>query len=253
LGILFSGLYLWLPTTWSRRHIRPSIWFRAGLTGKRRDWNWHNTIGIWCAVPLVVIVASAVVMSYGWANNLVYRVTGSEAPQLRGGPGRAEAAPGSGTSLAGVDAAMLRALEQVSGWTSISLRLPLNARAPLVFTIDTGDGGRPDLRSQLTLARGGELLKWEPFERNSAGRRLRSWIRFSHTGEAGGISGETVAFLASVGAVFLAWTGISLAIRRLAGWNRRRGRQATEYDEQRETALAGGGHRASAVHSQNGE
>ena len=50
---------------------------------------------------------------------------------------------------------------------------------------------------------------------NNAGRRLRSWIRFSHTGEAGGIPGETIAALASLGACFLAWTGISLAIRRL--------------------------------------
>jgi uncharacterized iron-regulated membrane protein len=236
LGILLSGFYLWLPKTWNRQCVRPAIWFRRGLSGKARDWNWHNTIGVWCFLPLVIIVACGVVMSYPWANNLVYRMTGSEVPQQngrggRGGPERLDGQKSAEVSFAGIDAAWTRAQAQVSGWNSISLRVPANARAPLVFSIDSGDGGRPDLRAQLTLKRGtAELVKWEPFQSNNAGRRLRSWIRFSHTGEAGGIPGETIAAIASLGACFLAWTGISLAIRRLwaAACRRRRAEQAVE-------------------------
>ena len=52
LGLLLSGLYLWLPTNWSRQYLRPAIGSGRGLSGKARDWNWHNTIGIWCAAPL---------------------------------------------------------------------------------------------------------------------------------------------------------------------------------------------------------
>jgi threonine/homoserine/homoserine lactone efflux protein len=40
-------------------------------------------------------------------------------------------------------------------------------------------------------------------------------VRFGHTGEAGGVIGETVAAVASLGAAFLVWTGLSLALRRL--------------------------------------
>ncbi len=88
LGLLLSGFYLWLPRIWSRQYLRSTTWFRRGLNGKARDFNWHNVIGIWCVAPLFVIVASAVVMSYPWANNLVYRITGSELPQPNGaGPG----------------------------------------------------------------------------------------------------------------------------------------------------------------------
>jgi uncharacterized iron-regulated membrane protein len=235
LGILLSGFYLWLPKAWNRQCVRPAIWFRRGLSGKARDWNWHNTIGIWCLAPLVIIVASGVVMSYPWANNLIYRMTGSEVPQQngRGGPdrNRLDGQKSAEVSFSGIDAAWALAQTQVSGWNSISLRVPANAMAPLVFAIDSGDGGRPDLRAQLTLKRGsGDLVKWEPFQSNNAGRRLRSWIRFSHTGEAGGIAGETIAAIASLGACFLTWTGISLAIRRLwvAVGRRRRADQALE-------------------------
>ncbi len=142
----------------------------------------------------------------------------------RAGGARGDAPKSAEVSFAGIDPAWKRAETQVPSWRTIALRVPANARAPLVFTIDSGDGGRPDLRAQLTLKRGsGDLVKWEPFSANSAGRRLRSWIRFSHTGEAGGIPGETIAAIASLGACFLVWTGISLAIRRLwAAIGRRR-------------------------------
>ena len=201
LGLLLSGFYLWLPRIWSRQYLRPPPGSGADCNGKARDWNWHNTIGIWCVAPLFVIVASAVVMSYPWANNLVYRVTGSELPQPNGGGGggrggrRARRQPANAARRSPSPASIppgSAPRRRFPRWKSIALRVPANARAPLVFSIDSGDGGRPDLRAQLTLKRGsGDLVKWEPFSANNAGRRLRSWIRFSHTGEAGGIPGET--------------------------------------------------------------
>jgi uncharacterized iron-regulated membrane protein len=47
---------------------------------------------------------------------------------------------------------------------------------------------------------------------------LRSWIRFTHTGETGGIVGQFIGFLACIGGAFLVWTGFSLAWRRFRGW-----------------------------------
>jgi uncharacterized iron-regulated membrane protein len=85
----------------------------------------------------------------------------------------------------------------------------------VTFSILQGDRGRPDLRAQLSLDRAsGEVVKWEPYSSQSLGRRLRSWLRWVHTGEAGGIAGQTVAGLASAGAAVLVWTGIALAWRR---------------------------------------
>jgi len=57
--------------------VRASIAFPAGLRGKARDWNWHNVLGIWCALPLLVIVLTGVVMSFDWANAMLFRLTGS--------------------------------------------------------------------------------------------------------------------------------------------------------------------------------
>ena len=76
------------------------------------------------------------------------------------------------------------------------MRLPESPRRPVVFTIDTGDGGQPQKRATLTLDRAtAAVVQWETLRVN-AGRRLRSWTRFVHTGEAFGVVGQTVAGLA---------------------------------------------------------
>jgi len=87
--IVISGFYLWWPRKWTWRNVRPTLLFRGGLNGKARNWNWHNVTGIWCLVPLVIIVGSGVVMSFPWANNLLFRTFGSPAPAQGGRPGAA--------------------------------------------------------------------------------------------------------------------------------------------------------------------
>jgi uncharacterized iron-regulated membrane protein len=236
LGFLFivaSGIYLWWPRKRNWPQFKNILWFKRGLPGKSRDFNWHNVIGFWSFAPLFIVVLSAVVISYQWVGNLVYRVVGENPParapqpgqpagnagQQRGAAERRETPP----PVDNLDALWARAAQQVSDWRSVSLRMPTSPEAPLTFTIDQGDGGQPHKRAQLTLDRKtGEVVRWEPFSQLTTGRKLRSFLRFAHTGEVAGIAGQTIAGLASLGGVFLVWTGISLALRRLRAWLGRR-------------------------------
>ena len=226
--LAISGPFLWMPRKWSWRSVKAAALFRGGLSGRARDFNWHNTIGIWCAIPIAAITLTGVVMSYPWANDLLYRLAGNAPAPQGGGRGGAEGAGRAGRGgpdLAGLNALWARAEQQVPAWRSISVRAL--GRGPVAFTIDTGDGGRPDLRSQLTLdRRTADVVRWEPFSSYNSGRRLRSWFRFLHTGEAGGIAGETIASVASTGGAVLVWTGICLAIRRFFRWRTRKSRTA---------------------------
>ena len=253
LFIVLSGLYLWWPDQWTRSVLRSIALFRFGLRGKARDFNWHNVIGFWSFLPLFFVVACAVPMSYPWANDLVYRLVGDEPPARRaeggeparrprpdgearpergsrpeGGP-RAEGSSeaGKAVDLAGLDALWARAEQQVPDWQSISLRIPSSSSAPWTFAIDTSRTGaiRPDKRSQLTLDRStGAVVRFEPYSSQSPGRRVRSWMRFIHTGEAFGFVGQAIAGIASAGAAVLVWTGLALAFRRLLAWLARRSR-----------------------------
>jgi hypothetical protein len=44
------------------------------------------------------------------------------------------------------------------------------------------------------------------------------WLRFVRTGEYYGVWGQTIAGIASAGALILLWTGFALAIRRFIAW-----------------------------------
>jgi uncharacterized iron-regulated membrane protein len=217
LFIVVSGLYLWVPKIWTRRQLRNVLWFRRGLSSKGRDFNWHNVFGFWAAIPLFFMVLSGVIISYPWANNLLFRLVG-EAPPERRGPGGGGERGGSADAavpLDGLDRLWVLAERQVPGWRSITLRLPTEADAPMTFTIYRGHRARPDLRGQLTADRErGEIVRWEPYSSQSRGQKLRAWSRWVHTGEAGGFLGQTVAGIASAGGVMLVWTGLSLAWRR---------------------------------------
>ena len=231
LGFLFlviSGFYLWWPRSWNLKTLRNVTWFRRGLPAKARDFNWHNVIGFWSALPLFIVVLSSVVISYTWAGNLVYRIVGETPPAPRAN----QPAPASATNeksqvdlSTNLNAAWVRAEQQVGDWRSITMQVPTAASAPLTFNIDSGTGGQPQKRAQLVLDRGtGDIVRWEPFSSYTRGRQLRSILRFAHTGEVAGIPGQTIAGLVSTGGAFLVFTGLALAIRRLLAWVAKRAR-----------------------------
>ena len=59
LWMVISGVYLWWPRRWGIQHVRAVTLFKRRLSGRARDFNWHNVIGFWCAVPLFFVVISA--------------------------------------------------------------------------------------------------------------------------------------------------------------------------------------------------
>jgi uncharacterized iron-regulated membrane protein len=233
LFIVASGVVLWWPRSLRWSALRNGMWFRRGLTPKARDFNWHHVFGFWSCVPLVVIVSSGVVMSYPWANALLYRVMGDEAPAggRGGGRGRGAGSGGAGGSVAttALDAAVMHAKAVDPGWQILTVRLPQAAGAAFTATVDRGDGGEPHRRGTLTIdAATGEITSWEPFASQTPGRRARSFVRFAHTGEVFGLVGQTMAGLASAGGALLAYSGIALSLRRLVAWRRTRRRVEME-------------------------
>lgn len=250
LFIVLSGLVLWWPKGLTWKHLRPITLFDGQLAGKARDFNWHNVFGFWSAIPLAVVVASGVVISYPWASDLVYRLSGSEPPRRGGapapprpGPAAPGREPGAGSTagresaaavtgpalLAGLDRAWAVAASHDASWQSLSVRVPSAPDAPFSFTVDTWAAARqPSSRSQIVVGREGQVVRVEPYAAQSRGTRARIWLRFLHTGEAFGVVGQTIAGLVTAASILLAYTGVALALRRFVAWRQRRARRRAE-------------------------
>jgi uncharacterized iron-regulated membrane protein len=228
LFLVLSGLYLWMPRRWSSAAIAAvGIPRWRHPPGKARDFNWHNALGFWSALPLAVVVASATVMSYPWASDLAYRLAGEQPPPRPTGPGpgsaaQPRAAAASPAYTSPIDPHWQIAEAQTREWKSISLRLPAQPGAALSFTIDAGSGGQPQKRGTLTIdGTTGRVIRWETFADQSAGRRFRTLLRFAHTGEVLGLAGQTTAGLVSAVGCVMVYTGFALAWRRFRAWRAR--------------------------------
>ena len=226
LGFLFllvSGVWLWWPAVRSRVAWRHALWFRRGLGGRARDFNWHRVVGFWSAVPLVVIAASGATISYRWAADLVHLLAGEAPPRASSSPSEPAASGGSSVpspaaSRVAWQALVAQAEAEVPAWRTITIRLPESSRDPVAVTVDRGTGRRPSQSEDLLFDRAtGEPVGrggWPTFSR---GFQVRRWLRFAHTGEVYGVVGQSIAGLVSVGAAVLVWTGLAMSWRRFFG------------------------------------
>ena len=227
LGFLFllvSGVYLWWPRAGGRAGWRRALWFRRGLGGRARDFNWHNVIGFWSAVPLAVIVASGATISYQWAADLVHRLAG-DTPPFQTSP-RSLAPVAQGDPLVPPDPALppvelqalaAKAAAGTPGWRAMTVSLPASVYDPVVVGVDRGTGRQPSKSEDLLFdAATGELIERAGYPTFSRGFQIRRWLRFAHTGEVYGMFGQSIAGVVSLGVAVMVWTGLAMSWRRWA-------------------------------------
>jgi uncharacterized iron-regulated membrane protein len=221
LFLVLSGAVLWIPRHWSRASVRGDIVPRLDAHGRARNYNWHKVAGFWTALPLGVIVGTGVIMAYPWANALLFRLARSPLPVRvaeNANPGRhakiMHALPDR------LDEAFMEATRGVEDWQSAGLRVS-SGNGTLNVVVDRSEGGHPEKREQVSIdAKTRVVLHRENFAALSRGQRWRSWVRFAHTGEAGGWWGESVALISACGAILLCVTGVAMSLNRLRRWRR---------------------------------
>ncbi|MBX7054428.1 MAG: PepSY domain-containing protein [Pyrinomonadaceae bacterium] len=228
LFLAITGIYIWFPRRLTFRHLRARLWFRSGPSVKADHFNRHNVVGFWCSLVLVVLTVTAAVISFQWAGNLLYTLTGNEVPPAqRSSSGSGLQAESPISAPANIDQLWSAAERHSHGAKSISLKLPVGKDA--VFTIDEGRSWNVFARSTLTLdAATGSVVSWDAYEDRNSAQKLRSWFRFTHTGESFGIVGQFIGFAACLGGAYLVYTGLSLAARRFSRWLRGRSRRVTD-------------------------
>lgn len=259
--LVFSGLYIWWPKRLSKAAFKTAAVFNPRLGGKARDFNWHNSLGFWSAIPLAFVIATGVFISYSWPGQWMDRLFGSDkeraaamnamnapppAATARASAGaanspsnspRAEASRENGardissdnaaptrTSVGDMFAAVAFAKPD---WQSVTITTAAPRDSVVQFAVAEGNTYRPDLKTQYFFhAEMGVQTRMTNFDSLSTSRKIRGWTRFGHTGEIFGLTGQAIATFVSFVGVMLVWTGLALAWRRLVAFTRRKRRGA---------------------------
>ncbi|HNY31221.1 MAG TPA: PepSY-associated TM helix domain-containing protein [Fibrobacteria bacterium] len=218
-----TGLFLWWPR--SLRALRGEVWPRRGLRGQARDWQWHNAVGALVLPGLVVLTLTGTVMSWKWAEGLLYAAAGSKSPRPQM-PSKSEGAAKPVKDRPGPDASSIsedRNWQEWSdtllahapaGWTSVRVAAPTKPGSGASGVFRTSFEPVPS-GGIATLALDGSFQSWAPAGKDPCAR-LRSLVKPLHTGELFGVAGQIFFALVSLGTLVLVWTGVVLSGRRFA-------------------------------------
>lgn len=217
LFLIVSGLYLWLPPLWRWVMFRQRMFFNSRAnTPKARDYNWHHVFGFWSVIPLFLIVLSALTISYAWARNSVYVITGEAVPIRGGSSDSIRPLLPEGATLRSLQDLFDAATAESQEWRRIDVQVPGERAATVDISMDDGSGGEPTKKRTLTFDRvSGSIVKTSSFSDRTPAGKVLGYFRWVHTGEAHGLFGQTIAGLVSAFAVLMAWTGVALSYRRL--------------------------------------
>ncbi len=219
--LVVTGLYLWLPKKWKSRAFKQRLTLANSYSNKSaKHTRWHNVFGIYMTPILFIVATTALFFSFKWPGQTLKEQVSTESIALS-----------DYTKIEAINNAISLSIDQQIATVSSyypnwrTLRFAVEDKNPNthIFHIDNGNGGEPQKRVSLVLdEKTGEIIREQKFEDLSSYRKIRSYIRFLHTGEVYGLVGQTLAGIASLLACILVYTGISLSFRR---WKNYKARQ----------------------------
>ncbi len=223
LVLCLTGLWLWFPRRLAARFLRPLLWFVPAYRGKARDLIWHNVLGFWSLPIVLVLVLTGVVISFGWAHDLLFRAFGEKPPIHRDGrmlatpPKPLPAPPTPDAPPLPLDTIHAQLLAAYPRAESIAFTLPPTGPVTKPLAVAVFEPAAFSTRGRIQLELDpwrGDLLSQVGWADRSPGLRARIWVRFLHTGEALGLAGKILASLASLALLIVVWTGFALSWRR---------------------------------------
>lgn len=221
--LTLSGLYLWLPAKFKKRAFKQKLTLsKSHQSSHARDYQWHNTFGFYMAPLLIVITATAMFFSFKWPSETLKSLVSLE--QQTQPKAQILSAAEQPLQLS-MQALYSKVASTSTNWQSISFSIAKQPQHLQKFYVDMGNGGEPQKKSALIINTiNANVIALQTFEDNSTYRKVRSYIRFLHTGEVFGVVGQTIAGLASLLACLLVYTGIAMSWRR---WQK--SRKSVEY------------------------
>jgi uncharacterized iron-regulated membrane protein len=218
-----SGLYLWWPRQWRWKALRNSIAMPFDVSGKARDWNWHNALGFWFLLPLMLMATSGLVLSFKpvdqWWRSFASRhvLAASQPATLPTTAFQAVGKPLVWNDLMSI------AQRCHPGWYAIMFTnpAPLEKLRTVSLIVNLGQPAERTKAHTLVLDKtSGRIIKSNDWANDEPGIRARAIARCGHTGEILGFWGQALALLACLAGIVLIYTGFALSWRRFFGRSR---------------------------------
>ncbi len=215
--LIVSGAYLWIPRRIRWSSIKSNLLLKKHIKNiHAKYFNWHHVFGFWALLPLFVIVATATLFHFQWANEIIYSAYGEETPAPRIRPETVKLLDGKQSYDYLFTVAKQHALDNSNeDWHSMWVEFG-REKGSTRFYIDSSLGNNHANAYALFLDNDtADVVKVTRGSDWSEASQAWDVARYLHTGEYFGVIGQTIAGLASLAGCFLVYTGFLLSWRRL--------------------------------------
>ena len=197
--LAMTGIYLWWP--------RKIFGANFSASGRRINFDLHNSIGFYASVFVFLFAFTAVVIH--WENpalpvaGFLTRSHAEEDPQLN------SAVPPPGAKPISLDAAYQAAAQREPGARVTQMSLPAKPKDIVRVWMKFPEDGTPAGRTWMFVDQFSGQVLYERNARTTAlgWRYVKEWNREIHTGDILGGFSKIIALLASLAVAFLSFTG----------------------------------------------
>ncbi|HKB90343.1 MAG TPA: PepSY-associated TM helix domain-containing protein [Opitutaceae bacterium] len=207
LFMLASGVYLWMPKSWSK--LRDALIVNRRFKGRAWTVNLHKVLGLYGSTVLFLSVVTGVPIAFKWFRDTVfYTTTGSAQPA----PPPKVTTTGTKVPLEKIWAA---AHTFVPNFRIARMTLPRAKDDPFSIYFVAMDAPHTNALSYVYVDPvSGNVLRYAPYEKESFGHRLYLLSLPLHVGEVGGLLGRLITVAGALTLTVLVVTGTWLYYRR---------------------------------------
>jgi uncharacterized iron-regulated membrane protein len=212
LVILITGVILWWPKT--KAIMKQRLKIKWDGSGKRLTHDLHIVTGFYTSIFLIIICTSGLVMTFKWANNTLFFLTGSKvvgkeeikAPLSIYEPGVTAILPDAAVSALG---------NKITDAENYTIRYPRDTAA--VYTFNVLKKGSVELATDIYYVDqySGKVAGSALFADKSLGQRIRGVIKPIHTGSIYGWPTQVLAFLITLVSLIFPITGVMMWLNRI--------------------------------------
>jgi uncharacterized iron-regulated membrane protein len=209
-----TGIWLWWPR--GGNFLNGLRWRRSSLF----TFNLHNLLGFWISLPLAVVSATGIYLSFP---QTAREAMSSIAPMTPQGPRGFGGQIAQRTALT-ADQALAAALAAEPNGKPVALFLPVQQRErPLTWRVQISRAGSGDIVTVTTDDQSGQT---SPAMMPLSGDRAAAWIRWIHEGSRGGPVWAIVVTLTGIFPTIFAVTGIIMWLRKRSDRKEMAGKRA---------------------------
>jgi uncharacterized iron-regulated membrane protein len=218
LFILITGVVLWWPKTKKIMSQRLVIKWSGGW--KRLTHDLHIVTGFYTSIFLIVIVVTGLIMSYKWANGLLFSVSGSKPVTEQPKAPESQIQPGVKPLTADE---VFKAINQaVANAEFYNIRTPRDSAAAYSVTL-LQEGKLENMADTYFIDQySGKVAGIHKYTDKNAGQRARSFVKPIHTGSVYGLPTKIISFIVCLLSLIFPVTGVMMWLNRIKKGKRKR-------------------------------